>query len=335
MQVLGSSFSRVTAKRICAAALLLTSAFEFAAASEQTVAERFKRAMEERATLCLTTRAPGDTSCEILRLPHAESFATTQGRFAQSLTIPNAPKPARYRAGMDADDYFASLCKAEAGDFVYQRVTDVEGIVELRPRAVPDDYALQHLYALEDPFGIAFGGVYREPQDVWVQPILGRYRFLDILIRSDVGHTAYQHFYRDVAQNKQQYHVLTAGRSVVLPYVVAQRRIAKTSARYGFTWRGISRPHDREFGIAGGELIVLDLVTSQVLAFRRGFVKTGKASGAFAGIWWSGARGCSQNGQNRNGRIEKVMHADFIYDVLRPRADINKEFLGGRDGYAK
>ena len=32
-----------------------------------------------------------------------------------------------------------------------------------------------------------------------------------------------------------------------------------------YVWRGITRPHDREMGIAGGELIVLDLQTNEVL----------------------------------------------------------------------
>jgi hypothetical protein len=42
-------------------------------------------------------------------------------------------------------------------------------------------------------------------------------------------------------------------------------------SRYGYTWRGISRPHDRELGVAGGELIVVDLQTNEVLGLRRGF----------------------------------------------------------------
>ncbi|GHT95622.1 hypothetical protein AGMMS49545_18900 [Betaproteobacteria bacterium] len=50
-----------------------------------------------------------------------------------------------------------------------------------------------------------------------------------------------------------------------------QQRIS----RYGYTWRGIRRDRDREFGIAGGELIVLDLHTDEILGVRRGFAWTG------------------------------------------------------------
>jgi len=53
----------------------------------------------------------------------------------------------------------------------------------------------------------------------------------------------------------------------------------KSRARYGFTWRGVKRPHDREMGIAGGELIVLDLQTKEVMGVRRGYNAFGIAVG--------------------------------------------------------
>jgi hypothetical protein len=47
--------------------------------------------------------------------------------------------------------------------------------------------------------------------------------------------------------------------------------VARLTSRYAYTWRGIRREKDRWFGIAGGELIVLDRVTGEVLGVRRGF----------------------------------------------------------------
>lgn len=47
--------------------------------------------------------------------------------------------------------------------------------------------------------------------------------------------------------------------------------LMRSTTRYGITWRGIKRPNDREMGIAGGELIVLDLETHEVLGVRRGY----------------------------------------------------------------
>jgi hypothetical protein len=42
-------------------------------------------------------------------------------------------------------------------------------------------------------------------------------------------------------------------------------------SRFGYAWRGITRPYDRELGIAGSEILVLDLQTSEVLAVHREF----------------------------------------------------------------
>lgn len=48
--------------------------------------------------------------------------------------------------------------------------------------------------------------------------------------------------------------------------------IPALTARYGYTWRGIRRARDREHGIAGGEPLIYDLQTKEVLAVRRQFL---------------------------------------------------------------
>lgn len=80
-------------------------------------------------------------------------------------------------------------------------------------------------------------------------------------------------------------------------------------SRYGYTWRGIARPYDRELGIAGGELIVLDLPTNAVLAVRRGVVRTGYMRN-MTGVWWLTAQKCSKE-------LLKT-DAQFIHQVLKP-----------------
>ena len=64
-----------------------------------------------------------------------------------------------------------------------------------------------------------------------------------------------------------------------------EEEVKVLSSRYGVTWRGINRPHDRELGIAGGEMIVLDLQGNEVLAVRRGFIRSGGVKN-LTGIWW-------------------------------------------------
>ena len=82
---------------------------------------------------------------------------------------------------------------------------------------------------------------------------------------------------------------------------------------YGYTWRGITRPHDRELGIVGGEQILLDLKTSEVLAVRRGFIRSGNVLN-MTGIWWLKGQVCPFESR----RAE--FHGDeFIKKVLNPQ----------------
>ncbi|MGB2725272.1 MAG: hypothetical protein WBC46_11985, partial [Nitrospira sp.] len=77
----------------------------------------------------------------------------------------------------------------------------------------------------------------------------------------------------------------------------------------GYTWRGVGRPHDRRLGIAGGELIILDLRTNEVLAVRRGFVRSGYMRN-MTGVWWLTAQKCSKESLKTD--------VQFINQVLRP-----------------
>ncbi len=80
-------------------------------------------------------------------------------------------------------------------------------------------------------------------------------------------------------------------------------------ARYGFTWRGIKRPHDRELGIGGGELIVLDLQTNEVMAVRRGYA-----------IWNRGwtHRVCPRYGYDGGEDKGTAFTARFVMRVVKP-----------------
>lgn len=91
------------------------------------------------------------------------------------------------------------------------------------------------------------------------------------------------------------------------------------SARYGYTWRGIRRDRDREFGIAGGELMVLDLQTNEVLAVRRSFAIAKEYRGA--GLNWEFAYFCPAtlriDGKKRI--VDKIEYPySFVFEVLKP-----------------
>lgn len=79
----------------------------------------------------------------------------------------------------------------------------------------------------------------------------------------------------------------------ITPKVEATHEI---KSRYGYMWRGIERsPHDRELGIAGGEVLVFDLKTNEVLGVRRNFMLAGAHVGS-GDVDWLTAQECTKFG---------------------------------------
>jgi len=265
----------------------------------ETPGERFRKAIAERERYCSTHQmAPGETTCDILKLKAPDPLATPEGRFAHSIKLPpphGEPKEV-YRAGMTSEEYFKALCDAEAGEFIFKTVGNVEGIFQMRPRVVASDDILQHLYAMEDPYGHDSGEI-RAPEEYYVQPALGKYQFLEVrpLTKSiEKSKETYRIYYRNPnANHKKKYQTMIDGRGVFVPYIISEKPTSVLRSRYGYTWRGINRPYDRELGIAGGELILVDLQSSEVLAFRRGYRRTGFIRNNSTGVWWLTAQHCS------------------------------------------
>lgn len=233
-------------------ALLMAGCTGTLMAKDETPGQRFDREMKVFAENCAKAKLkPNDTACDILKLKPADPLATEEGRFAHSIKIPNPlPADSGYKSGMTSEQYFEHLCKTEAGEFVFKKVENVDGIIQIRPRGKAN-YEHSHLYALEDPFGFEAG------EGFFVGP--GRYAYYEI---------------PNVASASQE--------SKYTRYFGYDGRSFKTlqnihdthrKSRYGYTWRGIVRPHDRENGIGGGEVIVVDLETNEVLAVQRGYAK--------------------------------------------------------------
>lgn len=316
---------------------------------EETVAERFNKAMKKLAERCAKEPPKrGDTTCDPLKLKPVDPLATEEGRFAQSIKIPNpVPEDSGYQPGMTTKEYFDHLCKNEAGEFIFKTVESVEGIMQMRPRTEATDYMLQHLYALEDPYGETYGEEFSmgpkalEPgtfQSGFVNP-----PYSDAVKTKDVKKRAYR-----VYRPSQNYKFLEkpipdsvqnpAGGSKYLRYIrpntdkmefdsgqyiypgdqepsLLEERVKEPKSRYGFTWRGITRPHDRELGIAGGEVIILDLLTNDVLAVRRGYLASGRTRDTVGGIWWLGAAACPPR--------PVIAMGELLHKVLKPTTSIN------------
>lgn len=291
---------------------------------EERPGQRFERAMERLADNCAKRKLePGDATCDRLKLKPADPLATGEGRFAHSIKIPNpVPADSGYKSGMTPAEYFDHLCKTEAGEFIYKTVENVEGLYMMRPRKEATDYELEHLYALEDPYGQVLSES-ELPQDEYVQPAIGKYEFLEIPLIISAAQTGtadkYKRYYRDAnAHPNRRFQTAINGQGVFVPYIVAETNVRNIKSQYGYTWRGITRPHDREFGITGGELIVLDLQTQEVFAVRRGFIHSGWMKN-LTGIWWLTGRTCPASGAKRE-------HL-FIKEILKPvtHADSGKE----------
>ena len=283
-------------------------------ASGETPGERFDKAMKKKAEYCATHKIdPANRRCDILKLKPADPLATEEGRFAHSIKIPDpVPEDSGYKPGMTPEQYFEHLCKTEAGEFIHKTVENVDGLFQMRNRDNPTDYELQHLYAMEDPYGHSVG-VRNSPEEYFIQPAIGKYQFLETrLARASKTNkeAKYRRYYRDEhAHPGRQYQTAMNGHGVFVPYIVAETEVSDLKSQYGYTWRGIARPHDRELGIAGGEIIILDLQANDVVAVRRGFVRSGFVRN-LSGVWWLTAQKCSKESLKTD--------VQFINQVLNP-----------------
>ncbi len=238
------------------------------------------------------------TSCDILTLKPADPLATEEGRFAYSIKLP-APhdKPmVQYQKGMSAESYFKQLCEKEAGDFVFRSVDGVEGIKIMRPGI--QSLGVPMLYEMP---GSAFFANYKA-QGYFVSSVNGKYAFVDVV-----------EFKNDRSDNTQliHYYLDSMLPTRAQPWGVTHYPIKESKARYGYTYRGLNRPNERENGILGGELIILDMTTNEVLAYRRIFYRSSFVNHQSVELMTSTV--CTNVPFKKDGD-------DFIADVLKPAA---------------
>jgi len=276
-------------------------------AQNETPGQHFDRMMKEFAENCAKAKLrPNDRSCDRLKLKPADPLATEEGRFAQSIKIPNPlPEDSGYKPNMTSQEYFDHLCKTEAGEFIYKTVENVEGLYMMRPREHASDYMQEHLYAMEDPYGYTDWEA-RDPQTIFVDPPWRVYSYFEAPLPRSVSPKVHGARYRNYSGYVQD-------RSPMV-----EKHVPELQSQYGYTWRGISRPHDRELGIAGGELIVLDLRTKDVLGVRRGFIRSGGVRNNMTGIWWLSARLCPTLRPDKSSQKDGDFTYWFVSKILKP-----------------
>jgi hypothetical protein len=264
-------------------------------------------------------------SCSIYKLRRIEQDPVWPYPDVPAIKWPSAPEKETYQRGMSSKTYFDALCKAEAGKFICRTVDNVEGIYQVRPRVVQQGGQLKDRYVMEDP---AFQMV-TEDENM----NMGR-RYLHL------PHSTGQYFYWETSLYEREWRVWELKRhhpSVLdkppaeakfihyapatgedfdanRPENISKKYDTHLKSHYGYVWRGIQRPHDRENSIGGSELAVIDLQTNEILGLWREFARTGKKDGH---IWWLVPQTCSGI-----GRL-KYLPLNFFMEILKPAIKTN------------
>lgn len=235
----------------------------------------------------------------------AEWVSSPEGHFAHSLVIPNPlARDSGYRTGMRSEEYFHHLCNSEAGEFVFRKVQDVDGLVQLRPLKQPTDDELKSRYALEHPDAAIYyvGG---SPEKLFVRST--RYEYFEIGLTPE---------YAKYGVNGP--FIRFSGYDEFKDRGMIAIAAARPQAMYGFVWRGVKRPQDRENGIAGGEVIVIDTSTNEVLGIRRTYLRSGAVRNTGTGIWWLKGQMCNLY-RDKAYTLPRTVLYNFISSVAVPQ----------------
>jgi hypothetical protein len=259
-------------------------------------------------------------------------LVTEEGRIAHSLKLPDSvPKTVPFdfnKAAWQAwkpgtpkvaVQYFNHLCATEAGQWVFKTVQNVEGFYFARPVL-----AVLNTDFLKDPFGpempwlerlglITADKLHRHGEMFISQPH-ANYRFVEQPKRDVEWQAQIKDPYvrlfgytREIFVKEGQ---VVAAWNERTPMQVAG--VAQLSARYGYTWRGIKRTKDRENGIAGGEALIYDLQTKEVIAVRRQFLIGFRNPRGAGAILWEIAASCPLS-----DRSESQEFREFAFNVLQ------------------
>ncbi len=244
----------------------------------ETVGETFRKVMAQIDANCRERKLgpyepePRKTgvrnaSCDILFLKPEDPLSTPEGRFAHALKLPaphDVPKDV-LRPGMTGEEYFKALCEAEAGEWVFRTVGGVKGIRQLRPYSKANYYSLMGAYYAAEILVADLAAHVENPAGYLIASDVKRwptYQYLEIPVGGDSKASLFKRLFKDTS---------------VLPgppsYGINHIESVSPQSKYGYAWRSIERIHARENGVLGAELILLDVDTSEVLAFRRHFYR--------------------------------------------------------------
>lgn len=264
--------------------------------------------------------------------PIPEAWVSTpEGKIAHDLVLPDAvPKPvafdfekaygpwyARKSKWEVANAYFKHLCSTEAGEWVFEKPNNVEGIYFARPRKAPTERFLSDVYGAEAPAVersfLWMGNGLVQHGGAFIRPPFSNFKFIeepwwDVEWAEKIYDPYIRIFgYSTIA--------VRDSRSPVEHYEeispMQARGIDSASAEYAYSWRGIVRPRDREFQIAGDEVIIYHRESMKIVAVSRSFLLTKSVRDRGLTASWHFSPSC------RQGRLhDELYFVDFPSDVF-------------------
>lgn len=260
-----------------------------------------------------------------------EWISTDEGRIAHDLVLPDSvPKPVPFDFDKAfgpwywsnskwevAKAYFDHLCSTEAGEWVFERPNGVEGIYFARSVNTPTGKYLSDVFLPEAPSverSFHWMGEGIQARGEWfISPPFRNFRFVE-------------EPWRDVEWQEKIYkpYIRLFGYTTVAvthnpaigprwdPLSPMQvEGVPEVTADIAYTWRGIVRPRDREFQVAGSELIIYHRLSREIVAINRSFVIAQSNLDRNQTASWSSATSCSQGRPH-----DELFFTDFPVEVL-------------------
>lgn len=264
-----------------------------------------------------------------------------EARTTHNLKLPSAvPQPIAFdfdaawwkawlpRTPKVAVQYFNHLCSTEAGEWIFRKVKNVEGVYFARPQGTPTTGVMT------DPYGPEMPWIQRQFMisnafdrgESFVAPPWHNYHFVEQPKRNVKWQARIDTPYVRLFGLKYEFFVapghVVAGWNLRAPMQVVG--IDAPTAQYGYTWRGLRRERDREFGIAGGEILIYELATKEVIAVRRQFLVASTNPRGEGKAMWEVAAKCPQLPTRDQIGLEL---RQFAFDVLEtePPSKAGKE----------
>lgn len=269
-------------------------------------------------------------------------LVTPEGREAHFLVLPaSLPKPVPFdfakagEGGWWPDKnrnrrigyaYFKHLCATEGGKWIFRKVPEVKGLFVARRTGYPASSVLSSQYGLELPWMErnmeSIVHRYSEYESIFISPPNIRFEFVEQptiynVLEREIGAPYVRLSGLIVERIRSSSYFGKAGLENHWYYFekaspLQAKGLSRPSAEYAYTWRGVTRPRDREFGVAGGEIIIYQRESKEILGVIRTFSYAPDFRGVPGKVAWVQVPTC----EGVLGQFDDLEAARFAQEVL-------------------